>query len=94
MIPVVFLHLKGPTLVTKKVIEQAEKRNKVFLIGDNHTRVLVESPNFTFVDIVQVMDSDFVEFQERYEHLSTNPAPIELFCFLRWFAIKKFMEVF
>lgn len=94
MIPVVFLHLKSATLVTEKVIQQAGKENKVFLIGDDHTRVLANSPNVTFVDIGQVMDSDFIEFQERYEHLSTNPASIELFCFLRWFAIKKFMEAF
>lgn len=94
MIPVVFLHLKSANSVNKKVIEQAEKGNKVFLIGDNYTRGLVTSPDESFVDINQVIDDDFMEFTRLYDHLSTNPKNVELFCFVRWFAIKKFMEVF
>ena len=40
----------------------------------------------------EFMDSEASSFANVYDHLSTNDKQFELICFLRWFAIKNFVN--
>lgn len=75
-IPVVFIH-KGKSDYLPIVIEQAEKRNKVYLISDDN--------------IHQYQDKA-EQFKKLYTHMSTLPEQFELFCFQRWFILREWMK--
>lgn len=87
MIPVILIH-SGFQDYLKYTLLQACKDNNVILIG---THDYIKHKNLTFYNI-----EDYTlycnEFVQLYEHKSTNGYDYELFCFLRWFILKDFME--
>lgn len=87
MIPVIFIH-SGFQDYLKYTLLQSCKNNKVILIG---THDYVKHKNLTFYNI-EDYTSYCSEFVNVYEHKSSGGYDYELFCFLRWFILKKFIE--
>jgi len=88
MIPVVLIH-KGFQDYVKYSIQQANKKNHVYLLGDTNPNLALD--NFQFVNYNSLLDG-CDEFRSKYVHLSTNPLEYELFCYQRWFILRNFME--
>lgn len=89
MIPVILIH-SGYQDYLNYSINKALEKNVVYLIGD--VEPTIQNPNFKFFNMADFIDDDFTMFSQLYEHLSTNPYKFELFCFLRWFVLKRFMQ--
>jgi hypothetical protein len=90
MIPVVFIH-SGNSYYLKDTILQACKNNKVILLGDDASRTNISHSNLSFFNL-NTYDKYALHFVPLYEHLSFSGFQYELFCFLRWFILKAFME--
>jgi len=90
MIPVVFISRTlsyRPEL--QLVVEQAKKNNEeVFLLGDEGNKQYCPSNHYNITDYSEGVK----EFEECYEHLSTNDKEIEKFCFSRWFVLRNFLR--
>lgn len=86
-IPVIFIH-QGYQPYLNFTVQQASKKNKVFFIG---TQEPPKNDNVSFFNL-QNYNKYTNQFSEIYENLSTNNYDYELFCFLRWFVLKEFME--
>lgn len=91
MIPVVLINY-GKQEYLQYTINQALKKNKVILLTD------LEAPQFNHNNFIQeninnLVDSDYLNFSKNYIHMSTNSYQFELVCFLRWFLLKKYMDV-
>ena len=89
MIPVILVHM-GVSDYLQYSLKKALEKNNVILIGDKNPNI--ENNKFKFYKIDEYISEDFKKFTSLYEHLSTNPYNFELFCFLRWFLIKEFMQ--
>lgn len=88
MIPTIFIH-NGYQPYLNYTINQSCKYNKTILIG---THNLINNNNLKFAPITDY--SKYLQsFIEIYEHKSTNDYNYELFCFLRWFILKEYMEI-
>ena len=87
MIPVIFIH-RGFQDYLNYTLKQSCKKNKTFLIGTDNR---VSDDNLYFEDINKYQKYT-EKFSSIYEYKSTNPYDYELFCFLRWFILKDFME--
>jgi len=71
------------------VIKQAKKNNSdVFLIGDEGN---VQYAPENHRDMSEYQEG-VKEFEELYQHLSTNHEGIEKFCFSRWFVLRNFLR--
>lgn len=90
MIPVIFIH-SGNSFYLEHTILQACKYNQVILLGNDDIKNKISHDNLSFYNF-----NDYTkyvpEFASIYEHLSFNGFEYELFCFLRWFMLKEFME--
>ena len=86
-IPVIFIH-QGYQSYLDFTVQQASKNNKVFFIG---TQEPPKNDNVSFFNL-QNYNKYIQQFAYIYENLSTNSHNYELFCFLRWFILKEFME--
>ena len=86
-IPVIFIH-QGNQEYLNFTINQSCKKNKVVLIG---THEVMRNQNLSFYNIGNYNKYTH-NFTDIYEHLSTNGRDYELFCFLRWFILKEYME--
>lgn len=91
MIPVIFIHL-GQDFYLKYTVEQALKNNNIYLISNHDLKI--DNPKYNYVDITTLITDEQKTFESLYQHLSTNPYNFELFCFVRWFILKAFMEKF
>ena len=93
-IPIIFIHRNihnGNNSYLNYSLSQAHLLNPqspIYLITDD-----VRKGN-SFVNYVQLKeyDEEAKKFAEKYKHMSTNNFEHELFCFQRWFIIKKFLE--
>jgi hypothetical protein len=87
--PIVFFH-RNWSWYLPYVLHQARAASpasEVLLVGE------VAVPGFPLVPLAEVMGSPRAEaFRRVYRHLSPNPEPYELFCFLRWFYLLDLME--
>jgi hypothetical protein len=88
MIPVVLIH-KGYQDYLGCTLQQANKNNDVYLLGD--TKPSVDSPTIKFENISDYF-GECDEFRSHYQHLNTTPVGYEIFCYQRWFILKNFME--
>jgi hypothetical protein len=88
MIPVILIH-NGNSGYLQYSIKKALERNIVYLIGD--TDPSIQDEKFVYVKSSNYITEEYKQFEEIYEHLSTNDYAFEIFCFLRWFIIKEFM---
>lgn len=88
MIPVVLIHY-GYEDYLNYSINQACKKNLVYLIGTN--KPSINNSNFNFCNINEYM-SNLNEFSSIYVHLNTTPPNYEIFCYLRWFILRDFMQ--
>jgi hypothetical protein len=92
-IPIVFLH-KGDSWYLPYVLRQAlsiNQNSQVVLISDQKTNADIEGVKiFLINDLQNPMIDDFCK---NYKHLSTNPKEYEVFCWLRWFYLLKYMEI-
>ena len=79
MIPIVLIHSGNPPYL-KFSIRKALQKNKVYLIGDTNPQI--DHKNFTFLDMKDYINDDYLKFQKIYKHLSTNNYGFEIFCFL------------
>jgi hypothetical protein len=71
------------------VIKQAKKNNSdVFLLGDEGNSHYAPDNHRKMSDY----DEGVTEFEELYQHLSTNHEGIEKFCFSRWFIFRNFLR--
>ena len=86
MIPVVLIH-KGMHEYVQYTLKQANKKNEVHLLGDTAPNI----EDINFYSINNLLDDDSKKFTDSYLHLNTTPLDYEIFCYLRWFALKKFM---
>ena len=86
MIPVVLIH-KGMHEYVQYTLKQANKKNEVHLLGDTAPNI----EDINFYSINSLLDDDSKKFTDSYLHLNTTPLDYEIFCYLRWFALKKFM---
>ena len=87
--PVIFVHFGNPTYLAA-AIESAQRFNRrVILIGDEKNAVL--SDRVTHVDIARHFEQAHA-FQALYEHMSTNHITVERFCFMRWFALRDYLD--
>ena len=86
-IPVIFIH-QGYQSYLDFTVQQASKKNKVFFIG---TQEPPKNDNLSFFQLKNY-NKYTSQFSNIYENLSTNEYNYELFCFLRWFILKEFME--
>lgn len=91
MLPIVLIH-KGNSFYLPYSLLQAKHFNpesKVFLIGDQ------DNQHYQSFFIEHINISEFFgearNFEEYYQHKSTNNYYYELFCFQRWFILKEFM---
>lgn len=85
-IPVIFIH-KGYQDYLRYTIEQSNKNNQVFLIGDTDPKI--KDLDFNYItDYFNGCD----DFKHHYQHLNTTPVDYEIFCYQRWFILKNFME--
>ena len=76
-LPIMFFH-RGNQSYLKYVIEQAEKWNDdVWLLGDEANKGFAKN----WIDSSELKSDMFQCFLERYEHMSTRPYDIEMFCF-------------
>ena len=90
MIPVVLIH-NGYQDYLKYSIRQAAQKNPVFLIGDTNPAT-ISRDELTFVHFDSLAKDEYDLFAKQYLHLNTTPESYELFCYLRWFLLKNFME--
>lgn len=88
MIPVILIH-KGYQDYLGCAIGQALKNNPVHLIGDTSPPIVHD--NFKFEHLKEYCEG-CDEFMSIYEHLNTSPFGYEIFCYLRWFILKNYME--
>ncbi|KAH9251377.1 hypothetical protein BASA81_010788 [Batrachochytrium salamandrivorans] len=109
VVPVVFVfQIQGPvqpnsiTMLSWSLNTAAKFNDKVVLLlfGTKHQNVTDQLQVQSNVEIVKVTaptDPLMVAFQSfdrpLYKHNSTNRIAYELFCFQRWFAIQKLMEL-
>ena len=71
------------------VIKQAKKNNSdVFLLGDEGNSHYAPDNHRKMSEY----DEGVAEFEELYQHLSTNHEGIEKFCFSRWFVLRNFLR--
>jgi hypothetical protein len=89
-IPVVFISKTlGHRPELELVVKQAKKNNEdVFLLGDEGNKHYCPAEHQNITDY----DGGVKEFEDCYEHLSTNDREIEKFCFSRWFVLRNFLE--
>jgi hypothetical protein len=87
MIPVVLIHSGNPDYLQYS-IKKALQNNEVHLIGDVDPNI--ENLNFHYIS--DYITEDYHKFISCYKHLSTCPYDFELFCFLRWFLLREFMN--
>ena len=90
MIPVILIH-SGYQKYLDYSIRQAAQKNPVFLLGDTNP-VMISQKELTFVHFDSLHEQEQRDFSKQYLHLNTTPENYELFCFLRWFVLKSFME--
>ena len=71
------------------VVNQAKKYNPdVFLLGDDGNRAYCPDNHKPMSDYYEGVE----EFENLYQHLSTNREDIEKFCFSRWFVLRNFLR--
>lgn len=87
MIPVIIINL-GYENYLSYVLQQASKNNFVYYIGNVEPNI--KSNKIKFINIDQ-FSNETENFQNKYTHLNTTAYNYELFCYLRWFILKKFM---
>jgi len=87
MIPVIIINI-GYDNYLDYVIQQAAKNNFVHYIGDCEPNLKSDKIKFSKIDLF--LDEAEI-FQQKYVHLNTTPYQYELFCYSRWFVLKKFM---
>lgn len=88
-VPVVLLQV-GDQPYLKPVVRQAKEHNsEIVLIAEGAIDSMRKE-----VDFVEMkgLHDEATYFSKLYRHLSTNPYITELFCFTRWFLLKRFME--
>ena len=88
MIPVVLIH-SGFQEYVSCAVQQAAKKNNVYLLGDIKPELKLD--NFEFVHTDGLKDGT-KEFGLNYVHMNTTPFEFELFCFYRWFILRNFMK--
>ncbi len=88
-IPVILIHKSNSDYLQHSLWQARQYNQRVLLLGDES--------NVGQTDAEHHMISDYHEeaegFAKIYKHKSTNGYQYELFCFQRWFILKKFMEV-
>ena len=90
-IPIIFFHLGNPEFLQHS-LSQANRTNPasdIILLGDESNKGYSFVNHHNFNDYLDQESEKFVKF---YSHLSTNNEQFELICFLRWFAIKNFVD--
>ena len=92
MLNVVIVHT-GYKDYLKYNLEITSKNNNVYLLGDESVKKLESIDNVTFVNIDKYMNSEMIKkYSESFKNYSKNDKKYELFCFLRIFIVKMFME--
>ena len=87
MIPVIIYHCGGQSYL-KAAIEMAEKNAEVFvLIGDSKNSTFSQS----WVDMNELDQSGYKEFERVYEHMSTHDKWIDLIIFKKYYIIRDYM---
>lgn len=87
MIPIVFFH-RGNQDYLKCALNRVERYNDVsYLIGDESNKTLCKN----WYDI-NTLNGRFLEFKEKYIHMSTNSEEFELACFQRYFSLYELMK--
>ena len=88
-VPVIFISKTfrdSPEL--ELVVKQAQRNNEeVFLVGDEGNNKYCPDVHRSISDY----DKGVKEFEDLYDHLSTNHEGIEKFCFSRWFVLRNFL---
>lgn len=83
MIPTIIIH-RGDQDYARSVVAQAAKKS-------THLIVLGNGQNFA-TDNMKDYRSSAKEFEQLYEHLSTNGYEAELICFTRWFMLRDLLR--
>jgi hypothetical protein len=89
-IPVVVISKTiNPCPELKLVVNQAKAWNSdVFLLGDEGNQDYCPDNHKFMSEYYEGVE----DFENLYQHLSTNPQDIEKFCFSRWFILRNFLR--
>ena len=89
-IPVVVISKTiNPCPELKLVVNQAKEWNSdVFLLGDEGNQDYCPDNHKFMSEYYEGVE----DFENLYQHLSTNPQDIEKFCFSRWFVLRNFLR--
>jgi len=94
--------MRVPVVLINKTISQCgfleytvkqacRNKNEVFLIGDAQNKHYCDGIKAKWIN--NEIYSSCTDFENLYEHLSTNHKAIEVFCFSRWFILRDFMRM-
>jgi len=90
-IPIIFVHKGNPFFLFTALYEAkiSNPDSEIYLIGDETNK---HYDFVKYIDYKTLIDDDYNEFIQRYEHMSPNSYDIELFCYLRWFLINNVIK--
>ena len=90
-IPVVFFHI-GYQKYLELCIRQTSKNNKVILIGDSSNKFLGDIDNVIHYSVETLECNMFKQFMGAYKHMHTGGVQFEIFCFVRWLAVRNLVK--
>ena len=92
-IPIVIFHTRGNQAYFQSCVNNNAKNNIVYLIGDDSNKfTFINNPNVHFYHINDLVTEEAKQFEACFTNYSSNDHNYEMYCYLRIFYLKTFIE--